>query len=68
MLSIWYERYKQDFWLILTLAFATGAVSKAMHGSKWEVTLNGGLAVVSCIIWLIVRLIDERKMVRREQQ
>lgn len=56
MFNFFYQRYKVWFWLLLTLLFASGAVSKAYHASLWEVILNAVLGVVSLFIFIHLSL------------
>lgn len=60
MFSMFYQRYKVPFWIVLTLLFLSGSVSKMYTGASWEVALNGGLGVV-CLIISIVLLAKQRK-------
>lgn len=53
MFQVFYERFKPIIWLVLTVLLASGAVSNYYNGTKFEVLLNGGLAIAAFIIFLV---------------
>lgn len=67
MFTAFYQRYKIGFWALMTLLFASGAVSKSAHGSQWEVYLNGGLGAV-CLIMAVVSFIQQKSKNNEQNQ
>ncbi|MCM3442923.1 hypothetical protein [Metabacillus halosaccharovorans] len=60
MLSVFYNRFKVAFWIILTILFATGSISNISTGTDWEVALNAVLGAV-CLIVAITLFVKQRK-------
>nr|WP_106784397.1 hypothetical protein [Lysinibacillus timonensis] len=61
MFSVFYNRYKVAFWIILTILFAIGSITNIYTGTGWEVVLNAVIGVVCFIISITLLVKKGRK-------